>query len=913
VAPGGNEIYTVSSGIFDEGIEQIDAKTLLPVPEMIGDLWLGVAADGSGNVYASGGAADQVYHFASVGPALLDESLAGPVPSDPLSQGTSVLGFPGTLLLTGSTGPLANKLFVAGNLSVPEAAIDAADPTAGACPGGYPAGDPICSVISVLDVSSPSSPKVEHLVPVGRDAYGMAFAPTTSTLYVANWADKTNPSRAGGTGTVSVVQVAADGSGHEVQVVPVGLDPTGIALSPAGDLLAVADSDSDQVSLLHIDPSTGKVASTTTVSVGAGRSTGSGTAGLPGTQPMSVAWAPNGQYLFVALGGLNAVEVLDSAGQPIPESTTVNWQGQQVQVSSPATYIPVGWYPDALAIGPNPSGGTRLYVSNLYGMGAGPGFNLEVEPVDGSRTEGSLSAIDLPGSTSAAAAFQKWTSTVVENDDLAPLDDPSLSNPATDPCLGASLPGGGTVTSGLLCQASKGRLDPNQLHVVEVLAENKTFDSYFGDIGGYFPDANASPLFSMYPYAVTTNQHLIAEQYNLSDNFFNEGGKASVLGHDWFESGIATPYKDLGWAQSYDPENLRGNRLAGEWSGAALNGKFDPNVAAEESAMNSPPEQIFDLFQNPATNPNGLTEAVYSTDWSPASPAAKADQAPAALWGQGANPVGGGSDETMLDTDRVNLFLTGETVSHTWDITSGAPPSTFGTTVGYCGGPANDCGYAGSKPSDYSNFTLASWTSKYQACRDAGGTDTACQQQMPNFTYMVLPENAGGLVDTDTNLNPLDPTPQQMVADNDEAVGNLVQGLSQSPFWKDTVVLVTEDDTQMTGDHVDADRTFLLAAGGLVRMLGPSHQVSHQHGSYTSVLKTVETLFGMPSMTLFDQSAVPLAGVIGDSIPAKAPEYTAVPTLFPVIGGDPPLAPLGLGPLPTGSLPGGSLLNALLD
>jgi hypothetical protein len=122
-----------------------------------------------------------------------------------------------------------------------------------------------------------------------------------------------------------------------------------------------------------------------------------------------------------------------------------------------------------------------------------------------------------------------------------------------------------------------------------------------------------------------------------------------------------------------------------------------------------------------------------------------------------------------------------------------------------------------------------------------------------------------------------------MVADNDNAVGRVIQGLSHSPFWKDTVVFLTEDDTQATGDHVDVARTFLLAAGGLVRRLGPAHQVADQHGAFTSVLRTTEVLLGLPPLTLFDATATPLADVIGDRVPAQAPAYTAVRPAFPFL------------------------------
>jgi hypothetical protein len=160
------------------------------------------------------------------------------------------------------------------------------------------------------------------------------------------------------------------------------------------------------------------------------------------------------------------------------------------------------------------------------------------------------------------------------------------------------------------------------------------------------------------------------------------------------------------------------------------------------------------------------------------------------------------------------------------------------------------------------------------------GTDVTCQSAMPNFMYMALP------IDHTLGFNPNTPTPASMVADNDYAVGKIVEALSKSPFWKRTIVMITEDDTQAAGDHVDAHRTFLLSAGGLVRRVGPRGEASHQLGSHPSVLKTVETLFHLPPMTVYDRAAIPLHDIFvsslgrADRTPGYTAERPAVPFLY---------------------------------
>jgi hypothetical protein len=160
-----------------------------------------------------------------------------------------------------------------------------------------------------------------------------------------------------------------------------------------------------------------------------------------------------------------------------------------------------------------------------------------------------------------------------------------------------------------------------------------------------------------------------------------------------------------------------------------------------------------------------------------------------------------------------------------------------------------------------------------------GATDAGCQAKMPNFLYMALPVNHT------LGFNPMSPTPASMVADNDYAVGKIVDALSKSPFWKNTLVVVSEDDTQASGDHVDAHRTYLLSAGGLSRRLGPDGQASHQSGSFPALLKTIEVMFNLPPITVYDKTAAPMSDILVDSLDeahANAVPYDAVrpPTPF---------------------------------
>jgi hypothetical protein len=98
------------------------------------------------------------------------------------------------------------------------------------------------------------------------------------------------------------------------------------------------------------------------------------------------------------------------------------------------------------------------------------------------------------------------------------------------------------------------------------------------------------------------------------------------------------------------------------------------------------------------------------------------------------------------------------------------------------------------------------------------------------------------------------PTPTAMVADNDLALGQLIEALSQSKFWKETAVFVVEDDAQNGSDHVDAHRSIAFVAGPHVKR---GHVDSHMY-STSSLLRTMELILGLEPMTQFDAAALPL-------------------------------------------------------
>ena len=129
-------------------------------------------------------------------------------------------------------------------------------------------------------------------------------------------------------------------------------------------------------------------------------------------------------------------------------------------------------------------------------------------------------------------------------------------------------------------------------------------------------------------------------------------------------------------------------------------------------------------------------------------------------------------------------------------------------------------------------------------------------RELPQFTFVHLPN------DHMAAARPADGYPYQesFVADNDYALGRIVEYLSTRKEWGETVVFVTEDDAQGGMDHIDAHRTVLMA-------LGPWAQkkyVSHVNSSFPGLLKTIFRILRMPPLNLFDAVASDVSDMLAE-------------------------------------------------
>lgn len=154
------------------------------------------------------------------------------------------------------------------------------------------------------------------------------------------------------------------------------------------------------------------------------------------------------------------------------------------------------------------------------------------------------------------------------------------------------------------------------------------------------------------------------------------------------------------------------------------------------------------------------------------------------------------------------------------------------------------------------------------------------EDSFPLLTIMALPN------DHTAGTSPDHPTPRAMVADNDLALGQIIEALSKSRFWKNTVVFVTEDDSQEGWDHISAYRTVGLVISPYSRIKNMVHTPYNQ----TSMIRTIEHIMGLPPMNIEDATANTMTDVFTEK--ADFSPYIPLKNNIPLDEMNPSLATL---------------------
>lgn len=507
---------------------------------------------------------------------------------------------------------------------------------------------------------------------------------------------------------------------------PTAEHPTEMLLTPKGDALYVACSNSTKVSVL--DPATGKPLQTINCALYPNAPNGN--------TPSSLAMTPDGAMLFVANADANNLSVF-----AIADRTKAVSLG----------FVPTGWYPTSVRYNPADK---QLYIASGKGMSSKANRNGPNPLVPQARTLNEY-----------IGQLLKGTLTVLKVPTPAQMAAYSKTAYACSPLRDGSAVRAEYVDAGNPIPKKLGDASPIK-HCIYIVKENRTYDQVFGDM----KEGNGDASICLFPEPITPNHHKLARQFVLLDNLYVDG-EVSADGHEWTMGAYATDFVEKVWPLSY-----RGGKIFGY-----------------------PSEGNKDLIARPS---GGYL-------WDKCIEAKVSYRA----YGEWVNNTGAVKpDGTFPDGKPAVKALEGK-----------IDPQYRGYDLGY-----RDVKRAERFISELKRFEAAG--------------------EMPRMQVMRLPnDHTAG-----TKVGSL--TVTAMVADNDLALGMVVEAVSKSKFWKDTAIFVIEDDTQNGPDHVDAHRSVALVISPYTKRAF----VDSTLYSTTSMLRTMELILGVQPMSQFDAAARPM-------------------------------------------------------
>lgn len=640
--------------------------------------------------------------------------------------------------------------------------------------------------------------------------------------YVSCWNDN----------SVAVVSMAAP---RNVSRISVGRHPTVMLLNPEQTRLYVANSNDDSVSV--IDTQTDKEIERISVRLSEGVPPGNSPEGL----------ALRGDDLYVANAHSNSVAVVELSAKASGETT-----GEAR--SAVRGFIPTGQYPSAVAVV-----GQTIFVGN----GKGTGVQNSSLVVDNSGRVPNAPNERFPASAGRAQGGQYSAAIVIGNISAVNLpDDPALARYTQQ-----------VMRNNGLLGPRQARLFPGRSpikHVIYVIKENRTYDQLFGDVekSGDGTKADGDPLLAIFGAGaaaarpdgqrqdISPNHRALALRFGLLDRFF-VNSEASPDGHNWSTAAFSTDYVDKAFrwnysrrGRTYDYEGF--NRLPNYEPLRGSPSLFGPRATAEDVANYlrrfipylhgsrdvAEPETLY-LWDAAARA--GLTYRNYGEFLATLSEAdVKSIRENRAKTYPDISPTVSvfptkKSLEGRFNTEFRNFDMATPDAM-TVDSYRAARESNASPLIS---GSHSDAKFRG-------NSRLGAWLQEFRefAAEHAAGTG----DRLPHLSVLRLSN------DHTDGLGARRPTPQFYVADNDYAVGLLVEAVSNSAYWRDTAIVVVEDDAQDGPDHVDAHRSVAL----LISAYNRPGVLIHEFHNTVSLIRTIELLLGIEPMNQLDATATPI-------------------------------------------------------
>jgi len=685
--------------------------------------------------------------------------------------------------------------------------------------------------IIVADVQADGTIRLAHLVEAPRSsAYtpgsttsypgGMALSDDGKLLYVAL-------SRSNALGVLNLEHL-----NWEAQI-PVGNAPHAVVVkgnvayvsNQGGRLAKHTDLTVDSSGTAIVADATSGFATTGTVSIVDLQTRRERSTVMVGRQPTALLL--DGQRLFVANTNSDTVSVIDTQTGKVARTISVKPFAGALSGSSPnglaltapdqlavtlgrnnatAIYsvpqdnsqattfkglVPVGYYPTAVAAD---STTKRMYVLNGRGLGS----------VGPDRTSGPDQATNKTAKSVYAIVASL---SIIDASDLTRLPDLTaqvLKNNAWD-----NIPSHQRLTSDNTRQAVPipERLGQPSLfkHVFYVVKENRTYDQLLGDV----KEGNGDPKLVQFGQEVTPNLHALVKRFGLLDNHYDIGTN-SADGHQWSTQAFVDDYVEKsygGFTRSY-PFN-GGDALIYPSTGFLWD-----NALRQKKTVRVYGEYV-----------NGLRVYGETVDKT------QVDGREMGPWisGQGAGVTEAG---TWADFYNDALILRG--------LKPGKPH--LDRLEAHSDVPSLDKLIDRNYPPYHQiipdQYRLEVWKKDFE--------NYVKNNNLPSLNILALTN------DHTAGLSPHYPTPRAMIADNDYALGQMVETISKSPYWKDSIIFVIEDDTQNGVDHVSGQR-------------GPVNVISaySKPGTYSQYMTQIdfvaamERILGLPPMNQMDMAVDP--------------------------------------------------------
>ena len=338
--------------------------------------------------------------------------------------------------------------------------------------------------------------------------------------------------------------------------------------------------------------------------------------------------------------------------------------------------------------------------------------------------------------------------------------------------------------------------DPSLIkHVFLIVRENRTYDQILGDVAA----GNGDPSLAVFGGKDTPNVHALVQRFPLFDNFYDPS-RQSADGHQWITEGMA-PYADdiqsPDWVRSY-PGGNAGDALAYQNKGFLFS----------EAAAAGLPVKIYGEYVENDTflQPNGSTS---EPSWSQFYADSQCFEG-----GPGCAAPGTPGETTLYYQNTVQAQSSLPAVSN--HLIKNFPQFDLGIP---------------------DQFRVDLWVQDFNKDVAAG--------TVPTLSILwVMDDHTGG-----------PPTPDAEQADNDLAVGRIIDYISHSNVWSSSAIFIEEDDAQNGVDHVDGHRSPGYIVSPYAVQNGPT---DHTYYTQVNMTRTIEQILGLPPMNQFDLVASPM-------------------------------------------------------